>query len=337
MTNSNLLCLYHPTTVLLIDDDERFLRSISLQIDYNTPFKIFQDASKALKHIEKAETHDKFLSRIIEFNEEDELMDGVCPVNFKICDIYREAFNPNIFDIISVVIVDLDMPGINGLKVLETLRDKRCKKILLTGHSDADGDYAVKLFNSKMINKFIQKGTPFIEKILNESIKDLQLQYFQDLTKILLMGFPKSVTEMFADPKIGEFFNNTVRNNLASSFFLIDTLGSFILLDSDAEYHFVLLRTEEDLAEFGKQADVEGAPKSISEAIKNGEKIAFFNSFDEYCDAVETGSWEKYLYDSNKISGDKDYRYSIVDKIKGFQFNKEDIACFSEFMKKLNE
>jgi CheY-like chemotaxis protein len=331
MINNNLLCLYHPTTILLIDDDEIFLNTVSLKIDYNTPFKIFQDASEALQYIGKSETHDKFISTIT--NEKTDIPLGIFSTDFGIYKIYHDSFNPRIFDIISVVVVDLDMPGISGIEVLENLAGKNCKKILLTGK--ADGDYAVKLFNSNMINKFIQKGTPFIENILNESVRELQSEYFQDITKTILTKFPK-IREIFSNQIIKDLFNDTVLDKSVSSYYLMDTSGSFILFDDDSKYYFLLLRSEEELFEIGKQIGLDGAPETISTSVKNGEKIAFFGSSNDYRNAVETGSWEKYLYSASRVCGKTNYRYSIVDKINGFHFNKNDTVSFSEFMKTLD-
>ena len=54
---------YFPTQVVLLDDDPDFLEGISLMLNKNLSFKLFQSASAALKYVNQAHQHVNFLQR----------------------------------------------------------------------------------------------------------------------------------------------------------------------------------------------------------------------------------------------------------------------------------
>ena len=65
--------------------------------------------------------------------------------------------NPARYQLAQTCVVDFAMPGIDGLKVLETLVDWPGSRILLTGQ--ADEQIAIKAFNNGLIDQFIPKQT----------------------------------------------------------------------------------------------------------------------------------------------------------------------------------
>lgn len=54
---------YFPTQVVMLDDDPDFLEGISLMLNKNLSFKLFQSANTALKYVNQAHQHVNFLQR----------------------------------------------------------------------------------------------------------------------------------------------------------------------------------------------------------------------------------------------------------------------------------
>ena len=65
--------------------------------------------------------------------------------------------NPSRYQLAQTCVVDYAMPGIDGLKVLQTLLDWPGSRVLLTGQ--ADEQIAIQAFNNGLINQFIPKQT----------------------------------------------------------------------------------------------------------------------------------------------------------------------------------
>jgi CheY-like chemotaxis protein len=68
------------------------------------------------------------------------------------------AANPARYQLAQTCVVDYAMPGIDGLKVLNTLLDWPGARILLTGQ--ADDQIAIQAFNGGLIDQFIAKQAP---------------------------------------------------------------------------------------------------------------------------------------------------------------------------------
>lgn len=78
--------------------------------------------------------------------------------------------NPARYQLAQTCVVDFAMPGIDGLKVLDSLLDWPGSRILLTGQ--ADDQLAIKAFNKGLIDQFIPKQTADIAgRLLTTIIK----------------------------------------------------------------------------------------------------------------------------------------------------------------------
>lgn len=56
---------------------------------------------------------------------------------------------------VAAVVVDFDMPGMNGVEFLSSISNLRCAKVLLTGV--ADETVAVKAFNAGIVDLYLRK------------------------------------------------------------------------------------------------------------------------------------------------------------------------------------
>ncbi len=331
MKISKLSCLYYPTTVVLIDDDPSFLKSIAFRLDPNMSYKTYLDPREALDYLKNLKSQNKLFSHSVALNPETEnYIENQFSVQFNLSKIYQEVYNPNIFNEVSIIIADYAMPNMNGADLFRNLADVPIKKMMLTGQADESS--AVDLFNEGLIDKFIlKKNTQTLKDLINQSIQELQYKYFQDLSEVIFKSLSLQPYACFDDPDFIDFFYKIKNDISASSYYMLEPSGSFLFFDENARPTWLLVKTKEEMIEFAKQASAEGAPDEVAHAIEQGTKIIHFNNFDEYTHATE-GHWEDYLYSAQKLNGKKEYRYAIVNSLPGFPLEQDKIQSFSKYL-----
>ena len=330
MEFSKLACLYYPTTVILIDDDPAFLKSIAFRLDPRIPYKMFTNPEEALAFLKTLKNQNKFLSHSIVSDDEDTELENKYAIQFN--KIYQEVYNHNIYKEVSIVIADHAMPQMTGAELFEAIQDLQVMKVMLTGQ--ADEAFAVKLFNAKMINRFIlKKSDRLLAEMINNSVKELLREYFYDLSDIVIKSLSLGREHTcLLDPVFIKFFYDLKNKLSASSYYLLESSGSFIFFNDDANPTWLLVKTKDEMVEFARQAEAEDASQEVIDALKNGDKIAHFNNFDEYTDAVENGHWENHLYPAQKLNGEQEYRYAIIKDLRGFPLDRKKILSFDEFL-----
>src|SRR5271163_803041 len=101
-------CVYHPTTAVLIDDDIDFLNSLAAVLSPHYRTQAFSSPQAAIQCIEKNQSHSQQgLPSYVE--EQDKAMLYTPPR------LYSRVYDSRRFEQIAVLIVDQNMPEINGL------------------------------------------------------------------------------------------------------------------------------------------------------------------------------------------------------------------------------
>ena len=174
---------YHPTTTAIIDDSPDFLSNLSLNLDPSLAFRVFESPLLALDALNSVHANapgpERFFS-IYQHREEHSFDHHVIDLN--LARIYREVFNEKRFQRFSVMVVDYDMPEMDGLELCRRLSHSPVRKVLLTGR--ADDKLAIKAFNEGIIDRFIPKQDPDATKLLQDTIREMQLgPYVVDLAR----------------------------------------------------------------------------------------------------------------------------------------------------------
>ena len=174
---------FFPTQTIVIDDNIQFLESLSLGLSCQThSYKFFSNPIEALSFIKENAKRSNWIKKYIELLEEEEAHHKIIDVN--ISELYKEMFNKERFKVITNIVVDFDMPVINGLDFCESIIEiKDINKILLTG--TVDDKSAIDAFNKKLINYFIPKNSSKILASINEATKDGSSLYFDNLSEII--------------------------------------------------------------------------------------------------------------------------------------------------------
>ncbi|WP_395401671.1 hypothetical protein ACHMW6_27485 [Pseudoduganella sp. UC29_106] len=165
---------FHPTTTVLVDDSDSFLRSLSFQLDPAQPNISFHDTVAALEWFGRS-VRSADLPLLVNFDDPHQSAERR-NVTVDMARIWRISAQPKRFTIPSVLVVDYSMPQMDGVSFCQALQGLPCKKILFTGA--ADERIAVDAFNRGLIDRYIRKSAEDALDQLERDLATLQKQYF---------------------------------------------------------------------------------------------------------------------------------------------------------------
>lgn len=339
MADTRISCLYYPTTTLLVDDSNRFLNHIALSLGSNLPYKLCSNPIQALDTLQKEDSRLQLPPDVVSTDVTSDNYGNFTetqPINLNISKLLPTIYDPLRFSQVSVVVVDYEMPKMNGLEFCEQLKGFNIKKIMLTG--EADELIAVDAFNNGLIDKFIVKGHSEVGKVLVSTIQHLQKSIFQQLSEAIIQGLASEPDACLADLAFINFFNQLCADLNVTEYYLIDTSGSFLLLDRKGQRTWFIVKQDETIEEVVQQALETNAPVSVIEALRKREKIAYFSTPRDYV-RTEGDRWKTAVYPAKKLEGEANrvYYYSLVKELSSFEFALDKIATLKDYIGKQNK
>lgn len=329
-----ILCLYHPTTVIFVDDSNNFLKNMTFQLDPRIPYKTYQKPKEALESLKQSKSLDTSFLKFIQKDSSNDLPEsGKCAINYEFSTLYEEIYNPNRFQNVSVAVIDYAMPTMNGIELCRELQDTPIKKILLTG--EADYEEAIKAFNEGIIDKFIYKSQKAAGEIVNETIFELQKTYFKEQSSPLIDALNADQSSCFQDPLYHSLFNTVFKETNASDAYLLEPSGSFLLMECNGSLTWLLVKSRDELQEYVAQAREYEAPQSVIESLERGHKIPYFTNFSDYCDATN-GAWEQYLHSASSWQGANKYFYCVIKELPYFQLASDKVFSLKNYLDRIN-
>ena len=235
-------CYYYPTTLLLVDDDEKYLNILKDSVE--PTHLIFTQPLDAIDFLKTA--------RFNSFKQ-DSLFSQNTLSNIESC---RQ--DPTRLHNISVVVVDYQMPGMSGIEFCKAIRHHPCKIIMLTG--EATQALAVEAFNNLIIDRFIEKSTPQLHRILSKTIEDMQFKHFQDLSIYTLNHFLKEQKPLpwfLQNEDFCTFFKTILKKYQIIEYYLLNEVGDFIMTTATNQTRYFMVRNE---ASFQKMLKLEIEP-----------------------------------------------------------------------------
>ena len=307
MTSPKIICFYHPTSVVIVDDNTVFLENLPENLSGISQYKLFNFPEKALAYLEEQKksllTSDDFSGKT------DDLATGKA-LNINLPKIRSLAENKHRFETPLVIIVDYDMPEMNGLEFCQKL-DGQYKKIMLT--AAADDKLAVQAFNDGIIDKFIAKDDPNIFEKIDRAVHSLQQSYFATLSTPIAKELTTTPSSFFANPIFQDFLKDFMQKNNINEFYLTDSVGSFLLIDKRNERFWLSVQSDRQIENYLQIIqDDDNAPKEIINALDKKEKLLCLFSEEDFNQPVE--NWGAYLHAAHKIEGLNYAYYSFVKK-----------------------
>lgn len=301
---------YVTPTVVWVEDNQLFLDAIRKHFKEKYYSMTFQDATQASNFLSSYKPPSQSINFTRELVESDIFdMPNHLPIDINLSEIAKLASNEALKNEIAVLVIDNNMPGINGLEICKQLKNAPFKKILLTGETSSND--VIDAFNQGVIDKFIAKEKNAMDK-LEKSVRYLSHQYFFDKTKNLLAHLEISRASPLSDSIFINHFLQWRAENQLEDFYLINKQGSFLLKNKKGNQIFFIVMSESTKEEFIKLNDE--APKTMMallSQVAKGEKIPFFGIGKE---SWELGyeEWEPYFYPANVLQGREKYYWTVV-------------------------
>ncbi len=324
MSKTNKIPLiYHQTSVLMLDDNIDFLKSLRGTIDVNTPYVIESDPNNALAYlIEHTYQESTLPSLVAEPNFE--YHDNLGSVEHFTVDFSKLRANldtPARFDKISVAFIDKQMPQMDGLDFCRQVREKnlKVKLVLLTGNAGID--QAVKAFNEGIIDAYISKGRNDMDKTIQYYIEREAWQQFVDLGHHT-SGLINQMMQPLDNEKFSEFFHEIWRDHQKGEFYLIDSSCSFMFFDQQGAAKLLLVRNDDDFKEAIDFAENVDAPASVLDELRRHNGFPYTQQKHGYV-RLEADQWSSALVKFKPIPG-TDLHYALIKQgdIKTFSLDR---------------
>lgn len=330
MSSSPIPVCYFPTTVAFVDDSKRFLKNIHFKLDENMVTIFLSDPAQALEVIKENAKPLNLLENCLALNPYDTDIElpgqQAAKVNVaKLCEI---AYNPQRFQLISVMVVDYYMPVINGLGVCEQLKDIPIKKIMVTG--EADQMLAVEAFNAGLIDQFILKGDPDFDAKINQAINEFQKQYFAEITEKLSAILSLDPEYCLDDPIFIQEFLKICAEKKIVEYYLFKNNGSFLLMDISGQPYWLIVQRQDDIQMFTEFAKQSNTPASTLRQLESGQKIAILS---ERKSLPQGAEWENYMHDATVLSGKNKLYYTLLEKLPADVLEFDRIRSYQHYLK----
>lgn len=330
MSQLKLGVCFYPTTIGLIDDNEEYLKHLVSYLDKTEKFPCFtyDDPQKALHFLTNQYQSDAFINRCLISQESEEFDHFIAELNIRA--IHQEIYNSYRFNEITVLVIDYAMPRVNGLDICRQLRDTSVKTIMLTG--EASKDFAVEAFNEGSIDRFILKKTPNLLDVLAQTVRELQENYFLDLSKAALnkiANFSKGTLLCLENTGFVEFFKQLCKTNRIVEYYLLDNQGSFLLLDAKGKASWLAVANEELMLTYANLAKDDTAPIAIINGLKNKQMIPYFYTDKDF--AVRPAEWQRYLHPAHKLPGEEIY-YTYIAHSEVYEIDYTKVVSYQQFL-----
>jgi CheY-like chemotaxis protein len=294
-----MLPLIHPTSVLVVDDDQLFLDSFEYR--YRSALRCQTEAKpqvaveELLRNNAAWKQHLDFLVHATGENSGDHVF------QLRRHPLQELVNDPKRAEVFSVVIVDYSMPGMSGVDFCRAVRGAPARKIMLTGQ--AGESTAVLAFNEGLIDCFLTKQDPDLpEKILSE-VERLRRKFFQGASSALgpLMG---SVGRIFESKALGQLVEKKLQQlGAVECYFWDEPPGLLVVDESGTRYIFVVfdgddMRAQLEIAENCK------APEPFLGMLRQGFYISWFPTPHGYYEKSFAGDWNRYVATADEIERD---------------------------------
>lgn len=305
----------YPTTVAFVDDSAAFLSNLSLQLKPDLAFRLFSSPSEGLKYLNGRTLPDQapepIFSAYLDRTEEN---DAHQVIAMRVDAIRSLVHNPARFNSVSVVVVDYDMPELNGMEFCRRITDPAIKKIVLTGK--ADEHLAVKSFNEGLIDRFIRKHEMDAVDTLNQAIRDMQLAYFDRCCRTVLDALSVSEYAFLKDHALAAHVAGICHSLGIVEHYLSYQPHGLLMFDGEGTAYLLVIHTEESLRGVREIAVEQGAPMGFLTELDSHRTLPYFWRTEGYYPA-QCAEWQPYMHPASIFQGDRRYVYAIIKKPAG--------------------
>lgn len=241
----NFPLLYFPSEVVFFDDSEIYLQSYALGCENQSNFelKTFLDVREAASYIasKPVPCFEQFLQA------QDTFCSNCYAMKLNVFSLHKMIYDPSRFSQVSVILADyfLQFSPYTGLDFCRQQGNNGIQKILFT--SQTDRDFIIDAFNENCIQRYVAKQEIASFQAMIDLILQAQERYFFEKTKSLRVilkensNFPLAI---YSDD-FYTYFKEFLRKNNIKEYYLLDAVGSFLMIDNDNHLKVLFVQNED--------------------------------------------------------------------------------------------
>jgi CheY-like chemotaxis protein len=306
LTSKHVPFYYHPSTLVLVDDQATYLRSMLTAVEHVADSLGFTNPEEALTFIVQQNPEHLVLG-----NGEEAL---IKPEN-----LAAYLANGERFKTVTTVVVDYNMPSMTGLDFCRRIQSSFIRKIMLTG--EANSDLAVQAFNEGVINKFFKKSSEQAVVELNNAMLKAQFNYYAEQTEIFCDSLPKKYLPSFLrNQALINLLSDFIKNDQCCEFYFLNYEGDILLLDHSGNMQLLMVRGEKEMQASARQVN----EIYLDEPMESLESMV--NAFKKYELIAEPlpmtqknanlSAWEKRVHPATKVTTPDSVIYYALTRFK---------------------
>jgi hypothetical protein len=310
-----LVPLYHPTAVVLVDEDAAFLHATTMRLQGAFQCFSFRRLEDAIAHIEAS-------ARAFQGAD---AADAVTPpglmehvrdpaeraLHLKASRLPRVFSDAARFAKTSVIVTGDTGGGAASLAALERMRAAPVRKLALLG-ANADG-FAARAVTEGLADAVCARAPSDFYKSLTEHLRTLQLEFFRLLTRPIEPALSQSDARFLADAHVQAAFRAfVIQHDIIEHCACLHPPG---ILGLDAAGNPVLMIVVDDdyrRASF-EIAHAEGAPTELLRRLAHGDAIAVFPTRSGFYANGLGVDWRECLWTCRKL-GDGGWYSAIIEE-----------------------
>lgn len=295
---------FYPTTVALIDDDLRFLESLDELLQRAFIVRRFESPQAGLNHLVGADAEQvRQVARLGAYARSASAPASDVDRLHALLTSYVGQLRGDArrFEMTSVAVVDLNMPGVDGLMICRALRRRPVRTILLT--ANASERVAIDAFNEGLIDRFISKHEPNLLNLIVEHIRDLQGAFFRRITTTIRDVLTLKFLAFMTDGVFLRYFDDLCRQRQVAEYYVRAYPPGVDLIRADGDSSVLVVLSEDEVEVRVAAARDAGAPSDMLEQMDRGEIITHFPSEGGYYEARFRDSWQLYAVPAKAIVG----------------------------------
>lgn len=303
---TNIHPYYHPTKVVIIDDDVGFLDSLSRHLDKDILYQCYSDTSAALNDINTVHHPGIYETCRGKPTEQIGLLSAqLVPWDFS-C-LYEQVINEHRFQEISVVIVDYRMPSINGLELCEKINKPETRKVLLTGVFESSD--AINALNDGIITAYLNKNDTHLSEKLNTIIQKQQHAYFTEINRRFFTSGAE-IPDFLTDNNFKFYFLELLdKYDICEYYLTTNPYGILMFGKNINDYYHLLVYSTEEMRSQWEIAESQYAPAELTKQLALNTIVPDFWKTSGVYESLYAKNWKQYVFTPTKILNDKHEYY----------------------------
>jgi CheY-like chemotaxis protein len=259
--------LEYPGSIAFLDDERHFLDGLSVAVPDDFTCAYFQKPQRCidflLGQVPLWQQQKSALSQIVAGSEtHGTLLEGL---------VHGLYANFARFELTTLLVVDFQMPAMNGLAVLEQLKDWPGKRVMLTGQ--ADEQLAVDAFNRGLIDHFIPKQAPDSLARLITVASVLRCEGAGQCGDALHVKLSAEQQRILAAPGFTSALNAQARQAGWVEHAIVPAPFGVLGITASGQMQWLQLETETSIAGLTEILADAGHPQTLIEQVRAGHEL----------------------------------------------------------------